>query len=766
MGSIRNADLPLSAYALIGDGRTAALVATDGSVDWLCYGRFDGPAVFCRLLDRDRGGYLQVCPEGEFAASRRYVGNTNVLETEFRCAGGVARLTDCMPPGVGDAPVLLRKLEGLAGEVRVRIAFVPTFDFVRKRTLVDPTGEGCLAHSGELRLRLASPAPMSVDGDGARGAFKVKAGQTCWLVVTHGEASLAAQDAEEALRGALRDDERWSARGNYPSPYSALLRRSALALKLLIHAPTGAMIAAPTTSLPEAIGGARNWDYRFSWLRDASWVVSSLMELGFHDEGMAFVSWLESLKLAKRGPAVLYDVDGGIPGEEHELWHLSGYRASRPVRVGNAAAWQDQHDVFGEVIEAVHLCWELMPSMRPLPMPLWNLVSSLADRAAEHWEHADHGMWEVREQRRHFLSSKLLSWVALDRALAIAQADRHPFPAKRWSDACARLRQLILTRGFDPLVGSFTRAFGDRELDAFALLLPRHGILPADEPRMLRTVAAVGRELSAGGGLLRRYAAADGLPGSEGAFAACSFWLADCLARQRRLDEAHDAFERVVAHASDLGLLSEEIEPHTGELLGNYPQAFSHLALIRAAMSIDRAEERSRRSPRPSPTKAEDRRLMRGNIFQGAAAGAAATAAMSAVMLTARRAGLAGKLPPEKITEKMLDALRIRRSEPAEDALATVTHFGYGSLAGAIFESLLRGRLWARRPMLEGVAFAAAVWAGSYFGWVPSLGVMPRPTRDRPGRGLTMALAHVVFGAVLGWLAGARRLPRALEVRR
>jgi GH15 family glucan-1,4-alpha-glucosidase len=761
-------DLPLSEYAIIGDGRTAALVATDCSVDWLCYGRFDGPAVFCRLLDAGIGGYFQIAPETQFRATRRYLGNTNVLLTEFECASGRVRVTDCMPLGSGEARVLMRCVEGVSGEVPVRLEFTPTFDFARAQTIVELMPGGCVAKSSDARMFLSCPAPMRLDEPGATSSFRVRAGEKRWSVLTHGTPPLEAEACEKALGTTIEAWERWSAHGNYPGPYASQLRRSALALKLLIYAPSGAMVAAPTTSLPETLGGVRNWDYRFTWLRDASWLVSALMDLGYHDESMAFIGWLESLNLGEGTPSVFYDLDGRVPSDEEKLRHLRGYRRSHPVRIGNAAAGQDQHDVFGEVVAAIHMCSEAMPSMRPLRPGLWSLVSALADRAAAHWEHRDHGMWEVRDARRHFLSSKLLSWVALDGAIAIADRDGLHGPLDHWRGARDGARRAILRDGFSPGLGSFRRALDQPELDASALLLPRYGIVPAGDPRLVQTVETVRRRLSTRSGLVRRYVTPDGLPGSEGAFTACSFWLADCLARQGRLDEAREIFQSVTPHASDVGLMSEEISLRTGELLGNYPQAFTHLALIRAAMTISRAEQSSRSKPRsrsgrfaglssPAPSKAADgfvRLPMRQRALRGAAAGAIATVAMSGIMLAAQRAGLMKKLPPEKITERTLDVLRIRRSESAEDASATVAHFGYGIGVGALFATSIRGRLLRRHPMAEGVLFAGLVWAGSYFGWVPAFGAMPPPTRDFPGRTVSMVSAHAVFGTLLGWLAG------------
>jgi GH15 family glucan-1,4-alpha-glucosidase len=592
----RGHDLPISEYAIIGDQNTAALVARDGSVDWLCHERFDGAAVFCRLLDRRRGGYFSVAPDSEAVSTRSYVGNTNVLATDFRSSEGAIRVIDCMPldnckpSGWPKGSVLLRKVQGLSGDVTVSVDFAPTFDFAREPTAIELIPAGCSARASGVHIALTCPAPMRLAQGAATSTFRVRAGETRWVILTNGPNGLKEDAAEEALTSTVQTWNSWSARGTYPGPYADVLRRSALVLKLLIFSPTGAMVASPTTSLPETPGGVRNWDYRFTWLRDASWVVSALMDLGYHQESMAFIDWLASLRLAEQGPAVLYDVGGKIPAEERELTDLAGYLESRPVRIGNGAARQDQHDVFGEVVAAIHMCSEAMPSMRPLRPELWRLVSALADRAAEHWQHPDEGIWEVRDRPRNFLSSRLLCWTALDRALAIARRDGLSGSFEHWEDVRARLRRAIIEDGYNAEMGSFVRAPGGRELDASALLLMHYGILPVEDRRLTATVDRISRHLSTGNGILRRYATDDGLPGSEGAFTACSFWLVECLARQQRVAEAQGVFEQVVGHASDLGLLSEQIWPETGALVGNYPQALTHLALIGAAIAIARAE--------------------------------------------------------------------------------------------------------------------------------------------------------------------------------
>lgn len=591
MSAPRRDDLPLRDYAVIGDGLTAALVARDGSIDWLCHGRFDGPAVLCRLLDREKGGYFAITPQDVVRTTRGYAGATNVLATEHTCTGGRVRVTDFMPLG-RDRSMVLRKIEGLQNEVELRVVLRPSFDFARRDASFSPVDGGCITRAGEAALRLSVPARLELTPDSALASLHVREGETRWVFLTSGEPPPDEASAAAALEETLAAWERWTRKGHYPEPYAAALQRSALLLKLLIHAPTGAMIAAPTTSLPEAPGGERNWDYRFMWLRDASWVVSALMDLHHHDESMAFIDRLESLELARRSPAVFYDLDGRVPDQEQELWHLSGYRGSRPVRVGNAAAGQDQHDIFAEVVAAIFLCSDAMPSMRPLRPGLWKLVSALTEQAIAHWSHADCGIWEVRGAPQHYLSSKLLSWMAIDRALSIARRDGLDAPIERWSAARAEVAAVITERGVDPATGAFTRVLDGNEVDASALLLPRSGFLPAADRRVVQTVAEIRKRLGVAPDLLLRYRADDGLEGREGAFLPCSFWLVDCLARQGRVDEAQAIFGSLLARANDVGLLSEELDPRTGALLGNYPQALTHLALIRAAVSISEALSR------------------------------------------------------------------------------------------------------------------------------------------------------------------------------
>ncbi|MEP7187593.1 MAG: glycoside hydrolase family 15 protein [Roseiflexaceae bacterium] len=597
---------PIGDYALIGDAHTAALVATDGSMDWLCWPHFDSPAVFCRLLDAQHGGWFRVGPAGGHAVSRTYVGDTNVLTTTFRSGSGVVRLTDLMPArqrvaGAAGADIepsgrILRLVEGLAGEMELEVEFRPTFDYARAETALAVRPGGAVARANGATLILDCPVELERGAnDALHGRLRVAADDRFWITLSYQSETLPAESAprvpapDVALAETLAYWRGWSAGCTYAGPYHELVRRSALTLKLLTFAPTGALVAAPTASLPEAIGGARNWDYRYTWLRDASLTISAFQGIGYHREATDFFGWVGQVCL--RGGhdlKIMYRIDGSPELPEQTLDHLEGYRRSRPVRIGNAAAGQRQLDVYGEVLDAaaLHVAYLGQPSA-----DIWGLLWRLADQAAARWREPDQGIWEVRGGSRHFLYSKLLCWVALDRAIRLAEraglADGRP---TRWRRTRAAIRRAILTRGYDHELGAFTQALGERTLDASALALPLLGFLPATDPRVRSTVQRIQERLT-GNGLVYRYLADDGLPGSEATFALCSFWLVDNLALDSRVDEARALFERVTGYANDVGLLAEEIDPASGELLGNYPQGFSHLALIRSALAIARAED-------------------------------------------------------------------------------------------------------------------------------------------------------------------------------
>ena|SRR5215213_21267 len=596
---------PVRDYALIGDSHTAALVSTDGSVDWCCWPRFDSPAVFCRLLDANKGGYTQLRPAADFESTRSYLSTSNVLQTEFTTGRGRVRVTDFMPveerePGrrgedIATSRRILRLVEGLSGAVELEVSFRPAFDFARAETRLEACEGGAVATAGREAVALSCPARMSADASGALvGRFTLKEGERAWVALDYSEGAGAEDtkprrvEADEELRRTLDYWKRWWHSCRYDGPYGEHVRRSALTLKLLTYEPTGALVAAPTTSLPEEIGGARNWDYRFTWLRDSSLILYTLLLLGYSEEAEDFFGWLDRLRVERRGHVqVMYALDGRAYLPERTLEHLEGYRGSRPVRVGNAAFRQTQLDVYGEVLDAVYLFHER--TGQRLREEWCDEVKFMADRTAEGWREPDHGIWELRDEPRHFLYSKLLCWVALDRAVRLARG-MDGADVDGWRRAREEIRRAILEEGYDEEAGAFTQYFGGKALDASALVIPQTGFLPPTDARVRSTVERIREQLTSRG-LVYRYLNDDGLPGEEATFALCSFWLVDNLAMQGRVEEARELFERVVGYASDLGHLSEEIDPSSGELLGNYPQGFSHLALIRSALNIARAEK-------------------------------------------------------------------------------------------------------------------------------------------------------------------------------
>ena len=613
---------PVRDYALIGDAHTAALVAKDGSIDWCCWPRFDSPAVFCRLLDAARGGWSQICPADAYEVSRSYVGTTNVLAAEFKTGGGRVRLTDFMPVerlteshrGEDIAPSrrVLRLVEGIGGSVELEVGFFPTFDFARADTALEACEGGAVATAGREALALSCAARMRRDDSGALvGRFEVKEGERVWVALNYFPDALSKDfrppraESDDELKKTLSYWEEWWRACRYEGPYSEQVRRSALVLKLLTYEPTGAFVAAPTTSLPEEVGGVRNWDYRYTWLRDSSLILYTLMLLGYHEEAEDFFGWLDSLGIPRQKRLqIMYALDGKSCLPERKLEHLEGYRGSRPVRVGNAAFDQKQLDVYGEVLDAVYLYHER--ARRDIPESWWDDIQFMAARTVEGWREPDSGIWEVRGRPRHFLYSKLMCWVALDRAVRLAGTSHTSADVSAWEKERETVRELILREGYNERVGAFTQYLGGEALDASALIIPQTGFLPPTDARVKSTVERV-RERLTSHGLVYRYLNEDGLPGGEGTFALCSFWLVDNLAAQGRVDEAKELFEKIVGYASDLGLLSEEIDPAGDELLGNYPQGFSHLALIRSALNISRAEaEGAKEHPQTSAEQAED----------------------------------------------------------------------------------------------------------------------------------------------------------------
>lgn len=596
---------PISDYALIGNTHSAALVASDGSIDWCCLPHFDSGAVFCRLLDAGKGGFMRVAPTGDYHVSRRYSDGTAVVETEFTAAGGRLRLTDFMHSqriahsrlGVEDPRChrLLRLVEGMAGQVEIELVFRPTFDFAQRPALLALKPEGVFAQDGHehLLLRAEPAAAFELRGDAAVARLRLAPGDRVWIVLSYGDAqtgdaALHVADPGRLLAETCRHWREWEGMCSYEGPYRAQVRLSARVLKMLTFGPTGALVAAPTTSLPERIGGVRNWDYRFCWLRDAALVLHALMAIGLHEAAMDFFHWLDGLCDGEcEDLQIMYRLDGSAQLAELELRHLAGYRGSAPVRIGNAAAGQKQLDVFGHVLDSALVCLAEMKT--PIRHGLKLVLRHLADQAAAHWREPDHGFWEMRCEPRHFLSSKLMCWTALDRAVRLAAAGKIEGDVPRWRREREAVRDAILDHGWDGKAGAFTQVLGVAGLDASALMMPLVGFLPATDERMRSTVEAIRRRLTAHG-LVYRYLGDDGVPGGEATFAFCSYWLVDNLALQGRLGEACELFEQVGSFASDLGLLSEQIEPASRLLLGNYPQGFTHLGLIHSALTIERMQ--------------------------------------------------------------------------------------------------------------------------------------------------------------------------------
>ncbi len=585
---------PIEDYALLSGGGSAALLSRAGSVYWLCWPRFDSPACCAALLGTEAHGSWQLGPAAPGARTdRRYLDGSMVLETLHTCADGVVAVVDLMPFG-GDRPALIRIVEGRSGGVALRSRLALRFGYGAVAPWLRQTAPGeVTAVAGPDLAVLRAEADLVCDGGGVLAQFTVRAGERVTFVLQHGPSHLpppAPLYAEPALTAALTAAlggwRAWSARSTYRGRYAEAVNRSLLTLKALIYQPTGGMVAAPSTSLPEQPGGTRNWDYRYCWLRDSALAVRALLRVGHLDEAQAWQGWLHR---AIGGDPARLRIMYGLAGEpnlpEWEASWLPGYQGARPVRIGNAAHDQLQIDVFGEVLDALHAT-ALAGSA--VPHEIWNLQRGLIARLEQIWQSPDEGIWETRGGRRRFTFSQVMAWAALDRAIASAEAFGLPAPLAHWRALRATMHATICRDGFDAAQNSFTQSFGRPELDASALQIPIMGFLPPNDPRVRGTVAAIERHLLRDG-LMQRYrseAGADGLPPGEGAFLACSYWLVEVYALQGRIADARALFERLLALRNDVGLLSEEIDPTTGRQLGNFPQAFSHLALINAAVAL------------------------------------------------------------------------------------------------------------------------------------------------------------------------------------
>jgi GH15 family glucan-1,4-alpha-glucosidase len=584
-------------YGLIGDMQSAALVGRNGAIDWLCLPRFDSASCFSAVVGDERLGRWLVAPAGEIrSTSRRYRPGTLVLETDFEVADGAVRVIDFMPRRGAGPPRVMRIVEGLRGTVPMRMDLALRPDYGSITPWVDAAADGIVATAGPDAFRLSTPLPLSIEDGSVRSDFVIAPGARERLTLTWHlsyEQTPPVEDADSALARTEAWWREWSGRCSYEGEYRDDVLTSLIALKAMTSEQTGAVIAAPTTSLPEEIGGVRNWDYRYSWLRDSVLALEALLDAGYTEEAVAYRDYL--LRVGTGDPAaiqIMYGVGGERRLIEFELPHLPGYEGSGPVRIGNAASEQFQLDVYGEVAAVMSLAVERLGRIEPRLWPRWRAI---VDYVETIWRRPDDGIWEARGPQRHYTYSKVMAWVVFDRAVRVAERFGMEAPAERWAAIRDEIHAEVCEQGYDPERHTFTQYYGSKELDASVLNIPIVGFLPGDDERVTGTIDAVWRELGRDS-FVSRYSTAetdDGLPGDEGQFLACSFWLVNALARNGRVEDARTLFERLIGLSNDLGLLAEEYDVARGRQVGNFPQAFSHLTLILAARAIATAQERA-----------------------------------------------------------------------------------------------------------------------------------------------------------------------------
>ena len=602
---------PIENYGIVGNMRTVALVGIHGSIDWYCYPHFDSPSIFGALLDDRKGGRFAIQPVNQQVRRKQfYWPSTNILVSRFLSSDGIAEIEDFMPVGLPpDSPWyhhLYRRVKCVRGAMKFSLECTPAFDYGRKKHLAERTCDGVMFRSEGLTMGLSTDLEISLDENGgARSEFVLNEGQSRVFIFKEIEGSTCGMppspdEAQELFETTVHFWRKWLSACTYRGRWREQVYRAALALKLLTFEPTGAIIAAPTTSLPEVIGGIRNWDYRYTWMRDAAFTVYAFLRIGFTGEATGFMRWIQEYAAKGMDPsapgAVMLSVRGERTLEERSLDHWEGYRASRPVRIGNGAYQQFQNDIYGELLDAAYLSNKYVS---PISFDLWSKIRARMNWICENWMKPDEGIWEVRKEAEHFVYSKLMNWVALDRAIRLAEKRSFPSDFEKWLKVRDRIYEEVMELGWRPDVRSFTQAYGRSELDASLLIMPLVFFMAPNDPRMLGTIDAIKRPPSQGGlftdGLVYRYppgAGSDGLAGKEGTFNICSFWLVEALTRAGatdpdRLDEARLLFERMLGFANHLGLYAEQTGEQ-GEALGNFPQAFTHLALISAAFNLDR----------------------------------------------------------------------------------------------------------------------------------------------------------------------------------
>jgi GH15 family glucan-1,4-alpha-glucosidase len=589
-------------HGLIGDLRTAALVGTDGSINWFCAPRFDSPSIFGALLDRDDGGSWTLAPDGEISRTQQfYFPNSAVLITRFLTLDGVIEVHDFMPVHDAHDPDhrqrLVRRVFGVRGKNTVRMRVDARPDYGRSQCAAESTDGGVLLTGDGMRMGLSATTELTVEDSTVCAEFTLADGDTALFILEmlDGDdlpACDSINETENLLDATTTFWRKWLSQSTYKGRWREMVHRSAITLKLLTHEPSGAIIAAPTTSLPELVGGSRNWDYRYVWLRDAGFSLYALLRLGFTDEANAFTRWLserlgsEPARDGELGPLrVLYDIDGNLPGDEITLDHLSGYQDSKPVRVGNAAVDQLQLDIYGEIIDSVYLFNKYGPG---ISHDAWSDVLHVVGWVVENWDRDDAGMWEVRDRDDAYTSSRLMCWVAVERTIRMARQRGLPGDIASWSKVRDEIYDRIMTKCWNPELEAFTQTEGGETLDASVLLMPMVKFLSPADPRFLSTLRAVEEQLVTDSLVFRYNAGFDGIAGEEGTFSICSFWYVEALTRAGRLDDAQLALEKMFTYANHVGLYAEQVSA-TGDQVGNFPQAFTHLALISAAMNLDKA---------------------------------------------------------------------------------------------------------------------------------------------------------------------------------
>ncbi len=607
--------LPIGDYAVIGDLHTVALVGKNGSIDWCCLPKFDSPSLFAALLDEGKGGFFRISPAdmSEVKCQQLYLPETNILLTRFLREDGVGEITEFMPiKEVGTAEhqhQIIRSVSVVHGSLTFKLVCQPAFNYAQDAHQVEVLQEGAIFLSDHFNVALTSPLPLETDEKGGvQATFTLHAGQAVHFLLEstkkrkHVPQPLSEDQYQTAFQDTLNYWRNWLSQCHYQGRWREMVHRSALALKLLIYAPTGAIVAAPTTSLPETLGGKRNWDYRYSWVRDASFTLDSLLSLGFTQEAEAFMVWLDArCHELKEGGTIqpMYGITGEHELTEKTLDHFEGYQKSTPVRIGNGAYTQQQLGIYGELLDAI----AIYNRYEPISYDLWENVQHLLKWLGEHWQDTDEGIWEVRGGPKHFVNSRVMGWVAFDRAIRVARHRGWPSPMEEWVKIRAQIYEQIMSKGWNADKKSFVQYYGSDAVDASSLLMTITKFIGPKEPHMLSTIDCIEKEL-ANGALVRRYnpkdAASDGLGSVEGTFGACSFWLVQNLARAGRLDKARLMLEKLLAYSNHVGLYAEEISP-TGEALGNFPQAFTHLALITACTTLDQALGKHHEAPFHSP---------------------------------------------------------------------------------------------------------------------------------------------------------------------